>query len=256
MSLIWFVFQPCPQRLSPSSPVWTRPRWCWSGCFRGTQGAARTWCLTSSARAAAEDGAAAPAVETTCSFCPVSWAWQKPGSTLVTCWPTHNTHLRCRLSMECQIRAPTPPSMPQSTSPLTRLVSGSICHFLHLIFPMWFHPLSNSPLFSPLIRLYFRTPLWSHAATYSASWSHSFLYKHIMHSAWTSTEYVFLLSCTCTYADLVPWIEEERSVDGVTGRTWWPDDPFTVTSSSCFSDRHYFFRPPTWLWCDFIKINK
>lgn len=137
-------FQPSLQRHSPLSPVWMKPRWCWSGCPHGILGVAKTWFSTSSVRAVAEDGVAAPAVATTCSFCLVSWASQKLGSILATCWPTRNTRLRCRLSMECQTRAPTPLSMPQSTLPLTRLVSGSICHFLHSKFPMWFHPLFNS----------------------------------------------------------------------------------------------------------------
>lgn len=74
---------------------------------------------------------AAHAVAITCSFCPVSWASQNHESTLVTYWPIRSTHLKCRLSTGCQIRAPTPLSMPQSTLLLTRLVSGPICLFLY-----------------------------------------------------------------------------------------------------------------------------
>lgn len=132
------VLQPSPQPLRPSSPAWTKPPWCWSGCLLGIQAAARTWSSTSSVRAVAADGEAAPAAETTFSFCPVSWAWRSPGSTSATCWPTRSTRSRCRLSTECQIRARTPLSTPPSTSPLTRLVSGPICLFLHLILPMCF----------------------------------------------------------------------------------------------------------------------
>lgn len=138
------VSQPSLQLRRPSSPAWMKPPWCWSGCLHEIQEAVKTSFSTSSARAAAAAGEAAPAAGTTFSLCPASWAWQSPGSTLATCWPTRNTRLRCRLSTECQIRAPTLLSTPRSTLPLTRLVSGPICLFPHSIFPMWFPLLSSS----------------------------------------------------------------------------------------------------------------
>ncbi len=148
--IFFCLLQPSLQRHRMLSPAWMKPQWCSSGRLLGIRGAARMSSSTSSARAVAEVGEAAPAVGTMFSFCPVSWAWQSPESTLVTCWPTHSTRLRCRLSTGCQIRAPTPPSTPQSTLPLTRLVSGPICLFLHFIFPMWFPLLFSSLLFSSL----------------------------------------------------------------------------------------------------------
>lgn len=96
------------------------------------------------------------------------------------------------------------PYSPQYAS--VNITTNQAGKWVHLSFSTLNIPyvVSSSLQFSSLLSvnpsLFLYYSLVTHTATYSASSSHSFLHKHIMHSARTSTEYVFLLSCTCTYA--------------------------------------------------------
>lgn len=125
-----------------------RPLWDWSGVHHRRAAAEKMWSTTSYVRAVAAGGAAAPAVETTCSLSHVSWDWPTPESTSATSWLTPSTPLKYKLSMECLTRVLIRHNTHLSTLPPTRLVRLTQCLHVTIITAQWF---DECPWVGPLV---------------------------------------------------------------------------------------------------------
>lgn len=125
-----------------------RPLWDWSGVHHRRAAAEKMWSTTSYVRAVAAGGAAAPAVETTCSLSHVSWDWPTPESTSATSWLTPSTPLKYKLSMECLTRVLIHHNTHLSTLPPTRLVRLTQCLHVTIITAQWF---DGCPWVGPLV---------------------------------------------------------------------------------------------------------
>lgn len=120
-----------------SSPVWTKPRSCWSGATHVTWVAVTTSSTTSSVRSACLSGECAQGVMTTLTSHHVTLAWPSAAWLSVTYKPTRSTASRSRLSMVFPTRAPIHLSSLQSTSPQIRLVGTAAASWLPVRDQYW-----------------------------------------------------------------------------------------------------------------------